>query len=256
MNVLITGGRGTLGRLLTPRLAAAGHAVIVTSRSEGDVPDGVELRVIDLGAGAPPVETLEGADAVIHAASSAVRPWKVDVGGTAALIEAAKRTGLEHLVYISIVGIDEHPFGYYRAKLAAEQLIEGGGIPHTILRATQFHEFLDRILGSAGPIIPVFNGFEWQVIDGGVVADRLVELLGSDPQGRVGDIGGPRSESMHAMAHSWKELTGSGKPIMPVPLFGKSARAFRDRVHHTPNALVDTPTWDEWLEVRYDASRP
>lgn len=252
MKVLVTGGGGTLGRLLAPRLGTAGHDVVVTSRSEGAAPEGAELRVLDLAKGPVPTGTFDGVDTVIHAASDARRSKVVDVGGTSALMEVADRSDVVHVVYISIVGVDEHPFPYYRSKLEAEQLVEGAATPHSILRATQFHQFLDWILGSGGPIIPVFSDFEFQVIDGGVVADHLVELVAAGPQGRVPDIGGPRREKMHDMAHTWKDATGSGKVIMPVPVFGKSARAFRERRHHTPNALAGTPTWDEWLKTRYD----
>jgi uncharacterized protein YbjT (DUF2867 family) len=251
MNVLVTGGHGTLGRLLTPRLQAAGHYVVVASRKERTTPEGTKSIVLDLSSGTLAEDTFDGIDAVVHTASNAGRSKTVDVTGTQLLIGVAERAGLDHFVYISIVGIDDHPFAYYRSKLEAERLITDGATPSTILRATQFHQFLDRIFGSFGPIIPVFNGFEWQVIDGGAVADRLVELIDAGPQGRVEDLGGPRSEPMHDMAHSWKEAAGSGKPIMPVPVFGKSAKAFRANIHHTPSRLVGTPTWDDYLATTY-----
>ena len=251
MRVLVTGGQGTLGRLLAPRLQSAGHDVVVTSRKERTPPAGVELRVLDLSSGTVDEGIFDGVDAIVHTASNPGRSKVVDVTGTQMLVGASKRAGVDHIVYISIVGIDDHPFAYYRSKLEAEEMIEAGETPNTILRATQFHQFLDRIFGSFGPIIPVFNGFEWQVVDGGAIADRLVELVDAGPQGRVTDIGGPRSEPMHDMAHSWKKAVGSAKPIMPVPVFGKSARAFRAKVHHTPNRLARSPTWDGYLASAY-----
>ena len=249
--VLVTGGRGTLGRLLVPGLQDAGHIVIVSSRRERTPPEGAELRVLDLSSGTIGEEIFDGIDVVIHAASNAGRSKAVDVTGTELLVGAAERASVGHIIYPSIVGIDDHPFPYYRSKLEAEGLIDAGATPHTILRATQFHQFLDRIFGSFGPIIPVFRGFEWQVIDGSVVADRLVELVATEPQGRVPDIGGPRSEPMHEMAHSWREASGSGKPIMPVPNFGKSRKAFLAKAHHTPNRVEASPTWDDYLAATY-----
>jgi uncharacterized protein YbjT (DUF2867 family) len=251
MKVLVTGGRGVLGRMLTPRLGAAGHEVVVSSRKEHAVPEGPEIRVLDLTDASSTEPALDGIDTVLHAASNAARSKTVDIEGTARLLEAAERAGVGHVVYISIVGVDQHPFPYYRAKLTAEGLVSDSATPDSILRATQFHEFLDRILASGGPIIPVFRGFEFQVIDSGAVADRLVALVDAGPQGRVDDIGGPRSEPMHDMAHSWKHATGSAKAIMPIPVFGRSAQAFRSKAHHTPNTLAGTTTWDDYLAAKY-----
>lgn len=252
MNVMVTGGRGTLGRLLVPRLVAAGHEVIVTSRSDRPAPAGTSLRRLDLTEEHVDPAAFDGVDTLVHAASNPARTKSVDVKGTDQLLDAAAAAEVTHLVYLSIVGIDDHPFPYYKAKLAAERLIEQHSTPHTLLRATQFHEFLDRIF-STGPLITVFPGLEFQVIDGGVVADRLVELVAAGPSGRADDIGGPQSESMRDMATSWKRATGSRKPIVRIPVFGKTARAFRERRHHTANRLAGTPTWDEWLATTYGA---
>lgn len=250
MVVMVTGGRGTLGRLLVPRLLAAGRDVVVTSRSQSTAPPGTTLRTLDLAEDPIDSGVLEGIDTVVHAASNPARTKRVDVGGTQRLLDAAARTGLGHVVYLSIVGIDDHPFPYYRAKAAAERSIEERSVPHTILRATQFHEFLDRIF-STGPTVTVFSGLEFQVIDGGVVADRLVELVEAGPAGRVDDMGGPRVEPMRDMATSWKRATESRKPIVPIPAFGRIGRAFRERRHHTPNAVAGTPTWSDWLAANY-----
>lgn len=250
MKVLVTGGRGSFGRLLVPRLQAAGHQVEITSRSGAPGPDGTPTRVLDL---TEPVkdDSVTGVDAIVHAASNPARSRAVDITGTASLVEAAHRAQVPHLLYISIVGIDEHPFPYYRSKIAAEERIaQHDG--HTILRATQFHEFLDRIF-STGPVVTVFRGMEFQVIDGGVVADRMVELVGAGPQGRVPDLGGPRSETMKHMATTWKTASGSRKPTLPIPALGKAARAFKAKMHHTPNRADGTPTWDDWLAQRYES---
>lgn len=248
MKVLVTGGRGSFGRLLVPRLQAAGHEVEITSRSGAPGPDGTHTRVLDL---AQPVsdDAVAGVDAIVHAATNPARSRAVDISGTASLVEAAHRAQIPHLLYLSIVGIDDHPFPYYRSKVAAEQRI-GQHDGHTILRATQFHEFLDRIF-STGPVVMVFGGLEFQVIDGGVVADRMVQLVEAGPQGRVEDIGGPRSESMKRMATTWKKASGSRKPTLGIPAVGKAARAFKAKQHHTPHAVADSPTWDEWLEQRF-----
>jgi uncharacterized protein YbjT (DUF2867 family) len=252
MRVMITGGRGTLGKLLVPRLQAAGHEVVITSRSDGHAQTGVELRRLDLAASPIPPGTFDGIDTIVHAASNPGRPSTVDVQGTALLVGTAAHTGVGHLIYPSIVGVDDHPFFYYRAKRAAEQRIEDGEVPHTIVRATQFHEFLARIF-STGPFITVFPGFSFQVIDGGFVADQVVGLVAAGAQGRVPDLGGPRAERMRRMAAKWKAVSGSRRPVVPVPVVGRTARAFRQNKHHTPNRANGTPAWDTWLEHNYHA---
>ena len=253
MRVMVTGGRGTLGQLLLPRLLQAGHEVVITSRSDGPAETGIERRRLDLAAPRIPPGTLDGIDTIIHAASNPSRPSTVDVQGTGLLVGTAAQTGVGHLIYPSIVGVDNHPFFYYRAKRAAEQRIEDGEVPHTIVRATQFHEFLDRIF-STGPFITVFPGFSFQVIDGGVVADQVVGLVGAGPQGRIPDLGGPHPERMRRMATTWKQAAGSRRPVAPVPVVGRTARAFRQNKHHTPNRANGTPDWDTWLEHNYHAT--
>lgn len=248
MRIMITGGFGAVGRLTAPKLAAAGHEVILTSRTERQAPNGMSSLQLDLG-GPLPEGLLDSSDVVIHAATNPAKARRVDIEGTDRLVQAALSSDT-HLIYLSIVGIDEHPFPYYRAKLAAEKTIERSSVDYSILRATQFHEFLDRIFRT-GPVITAFRGIDFQVIDGGVVADVLVEVCESGPSKRLPDLGGPVAESMTEMAASWKAASGSRKPILRVPALGKSAQAFKDRFHHTPNRAEGTRTWSEWLTANY-----
>ncbi|MFW2383682.1 MAG: SDR family oxidoreductase [Acidimicrobiales bacterium] len=240
MSVLITGGRGTFGQLLAPRLEAAGTHVTIGSRSSG-----ADRVALDVSKPIDPKQ-LTGISTVVHAASDPARATSVDIGGTERLLRACEAAGTEHFVYLSIVGIDDHPFPYYRAKVAAERLIEASDVPHSIIRATQFHEFLAKIF-STSPVVVRFVGLEFQVIDGGTVADRVAEMVGVGPSLRVPDIGGPRGESMKHMASSWKRASGSRRPIVPIPVFGNAAAAFKERRHFTDNTRADSPTWDSWL---------
>lgn len=247
MRILITGGRGTLGRLLVPRLQAAGHDVVVTSRSAGgDAPGGAEVRALDFSARELPDGLLDDIDVLIPAATDPMRTKSVDVGGTQRLVEGAARAGVSHVLFLSIVGIDDHPYPYYRAKLAAERIIEAGEVPSTILRATQFHEFLARIFAT-GPVVMTIRDVAFQVIDGGAVADRMVELVEAGPSGRVDDLGGPEAIDMRELATTWKDATGGGGPIVSLPVWGRSVAAFRAGQHHTPNRATGTPTWAQWL---------
>src|SRR2546429_5743133 len=121
--ILVTGGTGALGRVLVALLREGGHEVRVLSRRTG----------ADLLTGAGLAEALDGTDVIVHCATDG----RHDVDATRNLIAAASG---QHLVYVSIVGIDRIPFPYYRLKLACERLVEECGLPWTTLRATQFHD--------------------------------------------------------------------------------------------------------------------
>ena len=159
--VLVTGGTGTLGRALVHTLLDAGRAVRVLSRAPRTpaVPDEVEWVVGDLLTGAGLLEALEGVAAVVHCASNPRRPDE-DVDAAVQLVLAGRAARVPHLVYISIVGVDVVPYEYYQAKLRVEEIVEDSEIPWTVLRATQFHEFVAFLLGALtrGPVALVPKG--------------------------------------------------------------------------------------------------
>ncbi len=146
MRVFITGGTGELGGRLSRALVRRGHEVTVGSRSARPT-RGVAAVQIDLETGEG-LEAVSGHDTVVHLASDPFGKRQVDVEGTQRLVQAAAAAGVGHLVAMSIVGIDDHPSPYYRAKVEMEGIVENGAVPWTILRATQFHSlvplFLDK----------------------------------------------------------------------------------------------------------------
>lgn len=116
----------------------------------------------DLATGDGLRAALSGVQGVVHAASAPRGDvQQVDVVGTRRLVDGADRGVLRHLVYVSIVGVDRNPYRYYRAKLEAEQIVLAGDLPATVVRATQFHEFVDDLLRLArcGPLLPVPAGW-------------------------------------------------------------------------------------------------
>jgi uncharacterized protein YbjT (DUF2867 family) len=257
--VLLTGGTGTLGRELTPRLLAAGYTVRVMSRRSPSPGENarVEWTRASLESGAGLSEAVKEANVVVHAASSPVKRG-VDVAGTARLLDQARVASVEHFVYISIVGIDRIGFNYYRNKLAAERLIETSDVPWTILRATQFHDFIDRILGTLArwPLAFIPTNWQFQSISTGEVADQLVAAVQQGPSrgGRLPDIGGPEVLRFGDMAKNWLAAQEMRRPIIHLPLPGKLSAGFRQGLNTTPRNRVGKLTWSEWLQARY--SRP
>jgi uncharacterized protein YbjT (DUF2867 family) len=137
-DVLITGGTRRLGRRVVDRLCAEGMEPRVMSRSarpgtiKGDLltGEGIEAAV-------------RGVDTIIHSAQSPARKSRrTAVEGTERLLEIAAGAGVSHFVYISVVGLERVPLSYYREKLDAERLVERSPVPWTILRSTQFHDFV------------------------------------------------------------------------------------------------------------------
>ncbi|MEV8534112.1 NAD(P)H-binding protein [Streptomyces sp. NPDC051211] len=238
--ILVTGGTGTLGRLVVERLRGAGHRVRVLSRSARDYP-------VDLIEGTGLDAAMAGADVVVHCAST---PKGGDDKAAAHLIEAARTAGVRHLVYISIVGVDEVPLPYYRVKYRVERMIEESGLGWTVLRTTQFH---DLVLGyframAKLPVLLVPAGVADQPIDVQEVADRLAELAAAPPAGRVADMGGPETLGMTDLARVYLKAAGRRRPVLPVRLPGKTFAAYRRGGHLTPAHAVGRGTFTEFLE--------
>lgn len=250
--VLVTGGRGVLGTVLIPQLLAAGYAVRGTSRNPStQTRNSVEWRPMELASGQGMTEAVKGVDVIIHAATSPFRKEKAsDVDGTGLLLKAAKAAGVGHFIYISIVGVDRVPFSYYKTKLAAEQVIRQADVPWSILRATQFHNLMDMWFSPIKkmPIGLLPLNFQFQPISADETAARLVACVGEGPGGMLEDIGGPRVYTMGELARSWLAAQGMKRPLINLPMVGKTATAFRNGYHTVPHNRYGKQTWETWLQ--------
>lgn len=245
MRVTVFGGKGLLGSHLVPRLENAGHEICIASRSargEG------EARA-DIATGEGLAEAVEGSDIVVHLASDARQPTKTDVAGTRNLLEIL---GSQHLIYMSIVGVDRHPFAYYRAKRQAEVMIDTSGVPNSILRATQFHDFVAYFIGAAckPPVALIPKRFVFQPIDTSEVATYLAELVETRAPGLQPDLAGPKVHTAEHLARTLMTSIGRERPIINLPVPGKAARAFKQGAHTNPDRAVGTTTWEEFLSAR------
>ncbi|SDO64417.1 Uncharacterized conserved protein YbjT, contains NAD(P)-binding and DUF2867 domains [Streptomyces sp. cf386] len=242
--ILVTGGTGTLGRLVSERLRADGHEVRVLSRH-------AQPYAVDLVKGGPGLDTaVAGVDTIVHCATS---PGGGDEKAAAHLIAAARQAGVRHLVYISIVGIEQVPYGYYRTKLAVEGLIEESGLGWTVLRATQFHDLLLRMFGivSKPPVMLLPARVKDQPVEAAEVANRLAELALAAPAGRVEDMGGPEVRTLDSLARAYLRATGRRRLVVSVPLWGKAYGGFRSGGHLTPGHAVGKGTFEECLGRRF-----
>jgi uncharacterized protein YbjT (DUF2867 family) len=243
--ILVTGGTGRLGRALVPRLLDTGHDVRVLTRRKRE-PAAHRWVVGDLRTRGGLTGAAIEADVIIHLATTNGRG---DVPATDNLIEAAKAAGHPHLVYLSIVGIDNVALGYYRAKLACERRVEDSGLPWTILRVTQFHDLIvtmcdvQRLL----PVTLMPSKVHFQPIDVTEVADQLVTFAAGPAANRVPDIGGPQVREAAELARSYLRAIGRRRPVWAVPLPGKAIRDYRAGHHLTPNRAAGRITFDDFL---------
>ena len=194
---LVTGATGTLGVPTVARLRAAGHDVRALSRGSG--PD---LTTGDLLTGADIREAVTGADTVLHLATG--RRGKGDVEATRTLLEAATAAEVRHLVLISIVGIDDIPLAYYRDKVVIERLVRESGLPYTILRATQFHSFVEALFTAQrrSPVV-VAPKFPFNRSPSRRSPTGWSSWPVRRPAGRVADIGGPEQQDVPELARLW-----------------------------------------------------
>jgi uncharacterized protein YbjT (DUF2867 family) len=248
MDILVTGGTGFLGRRLVPLLEE--HDVrVLTRRADAELPSGVAAVRGDLRTGDGLAKAAAGVDVVLHCASSPFRRTRdTDVAGTERLVRSVD--GAPHLVYISIVGVDRHPFPYYRAKLQAEAVVESSGLPWTILRATQFHDLIAEFIRRTQrlPITFVPRGFVFQPVDTGEVAARMAGIASGPPLGHAPDMGGPEVRALDDLVRTFYEIRrGRRARIVRLPVPGRIGRAFRDGVHTCPDRADGTITWEQYF---------
>lgn len=252
--ILVTGGTGTLGRHLVPRLRAAGYELRVLSRKSHASGDGVEYVTGDLLKGDGIESAVNGAEIIVHCAGGR----KGDDEATRNLVRAADGNRVKNLVYISVIGADRVPvvsgvdrqmFGYFKYKLDAEQVVAESGLPWTTLRAAQFYESLLTVAQQMTklPVVPVPAGVRFQPVDADEVAARLVELALGPPAGRVPDMAGPRAYLMADLIRRYLEARGKHRILMQVKFPGKAARAVRDGATLAPERAVGRLTWEDFL---------
>jgi uncharacterized protein YbjT (DUF2867 family) len=257
MNVLVTGGTGTLGRHVVMHLRQTGHRARILSREPRGHVDAVQG---DLASGAGLVKAVAGMDAIIHAASATREPRRgraIDVLGTRRLLAMARDAGVRHVVYVSIVGIDKVAYPYYRTKLAAEGVVRENLIPWSILRATQFHDFLEFLLGRFSRVpgvtaLPV--AWQFQPVDAREVAQRLAEVVLGEPAGVLPDFGGPEIHDFKSIAQPWLAARKSSRRIVNLPVPFKLSRQIAQGGLLCPDHKDGKVTFAEHLSEKYPLS--
>ena len=244
MKIVVIGGTGRIGSKVVARLRGAGHDVIAAAPNTG----------VNTVTGEGLEAALEGAHVVIDLANSpSFEPSAVMSFFTAHeknLLAAEARAGVQHHVALSIVGDDRSPDnGYFRAKVAQEDLIKASGIPSTIIRSTQFMEFLSSIAdsGADGNIVRVSPGL-FQPIAADDVAAIVADVAPAAPRNGIIEIAGPERAPFNEIVARYLKAVGDPREVVSDP----EARYYGSRVEERSlvplgEARLGRIGFDEWV---------
>jgi uncharacterized protein YbjT (DUF2867 family) len=244
MKVVVIGGTGLIGRNVVTGLAGHGHEAVPAAPSTG----------VNTLTGEGLKEALQGADVVVDVSNS---PSFADDDvmaffrtSTGHLVDAAEEAGVGHYVALSVVGTDRQPdVGYFRAKVAQEELIAGSGLPFSIVRATQFFEFAAGIAdGSATEGVVRLPAAGVQPMAAAEVSAAVGRVATGDPIGGITEIAGPEVFGLDEWVRT--VLTARSDPRQVVtdpaaPYFG--AVPGPEDLLPGPGARLAETTLAEWL---------
>jgi uncharacterized protein YbjT (DUF2867 family) len=252
MRIVVIGGTGRVGTNVVRRLAAQGHDPVPAAPSTG----------VDTITGEGLANVMVGADVVVDVSNAPV--WDDDavmeffVTSSRNLLAAERAAGVGHHLAVSIVGADLLPdSGYLRAKAALEAEVQAGGIPYTILRATQFFEFLGQIVesGAEDAGVRLSTGL-MQLVAADDVAATVAELATKAPaNGRV-ELGGPEALSVDAWARRLFAATGDDRVVIADPqarYYGTELRG--GELTPGDGARIGTIDFDTWFATQPQEAR-
>jgi uncharacterized protein YbjT (DUF2867 family) len=243
MRIVIAGATGRIGRRTSAMLKEAGHQAVPVCRGAG----------VDAYTGSGLDDALRGADALVDVTNtpSADKAEIVDFFGTVTrnLLTAEERAGVRHHVLLSIVGIDRNErVPHYAGKLEQERLVEGGPVPWSIVRATQFHDFPAMVAGwtekdGTATVAPLLL----QPIAPADVAAELAKVVAGAPLGAKIDIAGPETQDLVDMAR--RTFAARRQDIKLVPtwrgIYGTNMAG--EVMLPGEGARLGTTTFDDWL---------
>lgn len=243
MKIVVIGGSGLIGKKLIPLLRGAGHEAVPASPSSG----------VNTLTGAGLSGTLAGAEVVVDVTNS---PSWEDAAvleffetSTRNILAAEAAAGVKHHVALSVVGADRIPdSGYLRAKAAQEKLIKVGGVPYTILRATQFFEFLRPIAGPGTDTVRLPSA-PMQPLAADDVAAALVDVAMGSPANGVLEVAGPESLSIAAFVGKALAASGDKRTVVADPQARYFGAALDDLglKPRNPNPRIGPTRFEDWF---------
>ena len=248
MRIAVIGGTGVAGHHTVEALRRDGHEPVVVARSTG----------VDVLTGEGLDAALDGVEAVVDTSNLYAEDpaGAIALFGTATeiLLAAEERAGVRHHVLLSIVGVGRiEGNAHYAGKRRQEALLGDGPVPATVVRATEFHEFAEMVVGwtrtgdeAAIPPLRI------QPVAAAEVGEVLAEIAGGPALGRAPDLAGPRPEELLDMAR--RVTAAKGDPVRVVPSWRSGVlgpEAAGDVLLPGPGARLASTTFDDWLRGRF-----
>jgi uncharacterized protein YbjT (DUF2867 family) len=243
MKIVVIGGSGLIGKKLIPLLRGAGHEAVSASPSSN----------VNTLTGEGVSRALAGAEVVVDVTNSPSFEDKAVLEffetSTRNILAAEAAAGVKHHVALSVVGADRFPdSGYMRAKVAQEKLIKASGAPYTILRATQFFEFLGPIAGPGTGTVRLPSA-PMQPLAADDVAVALADVAMGSPANGVLEVAGPESLSIAAFVGKALAASGDKRTVAADPQ-ARYYGAALDEIGlkpRNPNPRIGPTRFEEWV---------
>lgn len=247
MKVVVVGGTGRLGSQVVAEVRRRGHDAVAAAPSTGF--DTIKGDGVDRG--------LAGSEVVVDVSNApsfeAAQVLEFFRTSTGTLLAGERRTGTGHHVLLSIVGADRAPdSGYLRAKVAQEALVAEGGVPYTIIRATQFFEFLGAIADSSTTDGTVrLPSAHLQPIAVADLAAVVADVVESRPTNDVIEVAGPEAIGLDDLARRVLAAAGDPRPVVTDESVAYFGAMIDDRtLTPGPDARLGPTRLDDWLASR------
>ena len=244
MKIVVIGGTGLIGSRLVSTLRSKGHEVLAASPDSG----------VNTITGEGLDTALAGAQVVVDVSNSPsfedAAVMKFFQTSATNLLAAEKRAGVKHHVALSIAGADRiGDSGYMRAKVAQENLIKGSGVPYSILRSTQFFEFVARIAGATpnGESVHISTGLIQPILSSDVVAALADVTLGAPVNGTV-EVGGPEKFRMDDVVRRVLRANGDKREVIGDAHARYFGAEIDDQLIAGPGARIGAKRFEEWLK--------
>ncbi|HEX3786629.1 MAG TPA: NAD(P)H-binding protein [Pseudonocardiaceae bacterium] len=243
MKFAVIGGTGLIGSQVVKNLTQMGHEAVPHSRSTG----------VDVRTGEGVDAALAGADVVVNLTNS---PTFDDASlaffrtSMDTLLAAARRSGAGHFVILSIVGVDQVPeLDYYRAKALQEEILKGGPVPYSIVRATQFMEFIDAALSwTADDNTVRLPRTLLQPVAAAEVAATVAEVAAGSPRNGTLDLAGPEVYPLDELGRLTLAARGDRRSVTVDDTAGMFAVVHGDGLTAGNGARIGNTHYADWLK--------